>query len=637
MKRSSFPLLHMLLPMFVILIMAGFLRQYFFTGVTPFDSLLYANSGWELANGEWLFDINSGTRRVGHYLPLAILFSLFGPSESITILWTFGSSLITILLIYGIGRTLAGNRAGLVAAFLWAINPLDVLIATTNYPDGPMAMFGVAAVYFYLLGKRNKLKKRVAYSLSAVFILYGFWVKELIFFVGLFILFWEGKDIIIGRALTLSQVWNKNRSPITLAIFLTILTFIAYGYVQAYSFPEALATTANDMFLALVSNQELAPIFLLFAVSALLVIMRGWQEAYFPVAWFLVTAFIYEWAPITFRFWEYTPNTLFTELRNILFLLPPLAIIAGIAISKLIDHRKYVEIISLVCFLLIITLLGLQNGLLIPERVLLISTISIPVLIFFSLLLPLGTNYFKTKQKWVITGLFLLSLGISVFNPSSIKWGEASTNLDHLRNLKQAAAFIIDQGDYPIYFFEGEDRRSITIFNFYSGYRFTKHPFNEISGRIHLIDFPEQIPENGLIVDVLSSHEEFISPMWREIARFQQPKTLFVSNPSELTIYRVLDSLSAERLLAQGKNKFEQSPEDLSEITNLLGAAVNANTNSDQLLVNTTRQVILAIKQYDDLNLDIASLNENTVEIKDKNLGLLYRQAGEDESKLNNE
>src|SRR3990172_5532272 len=44
-------------PLFFVLLMALALRLYFAIGVNGFDSLLYADSAWQLAHGQWPFDL----------------------------------------------------------------------------------------------------------------------------------------------------------------------------------------------------------------------------------------------------------------------------------------------------------------------------------------------------------------------------------------------------------------------------------------------------------------------------------------------------------------------------------------------------------------------------------------------------
>ena len=48
-------------------------------------------------------------------------------------------SIVGIFVAYELGRALVGAGAGLLAALVLAVFPLDVLAATTLYPDTPWA------------------------------------------------------------------------------------------------------------------------------------------------------------------------------------------------------------------------------------------------------------------------------------------------------------------------------------------------------------------------------------------------------------------------------------------------------------------------------------------------------------------
>src|SRR3972149_1703217 len=597
-KISPLQFVQQIYPLFFVLLMALALRLYFAIGVNGFDSLLYADSAWQLAHGQWPFDLTTGARRIGFYLPLAILYSIFGAGEPVTLAWTMGASLITICLIYAIGSMLGGRGAGLIAAFLWAINPFDIIAATTGLPDGPMAMFATGAVWFYLLGKNNRLRKVYAYAASAFCVIYGFWVKELILFVGLFLLLWETVVHFFPtqkKALAFLRQSKVNPGVIVAIVFLVL---IIYGSMQKFSFPEALATTANDFYLAAFFHQ-LQVVFIPVSLGAIFIaIYKRWEGSYFLIVWFVVTAFIYEWAPITFSLSFYTPNTIFTSPRNILFLLPPLVLIGGYALNKVI-HPNTVNTSIFVPALAITTLiLGLQTGVLSYQVVVTIAVIallaSIPIYILLLLLKR------PNKSTWVTAtpALLLFMLGFSIISPLGNVWGGGAAQVLELRNLKEAVEFSQNNPDYGIYFFSDEDPRFIRLFAFFSGYKFSEDETG--ASRIGLVHPSENVDANAFVVDVLGSHKEDVYPTWWLVEEIQQPATLYVSHPATLEIYRVVEPITAENRLNQLQTELTQAPNDPGKLSEVLGAAVNANKPYDAL--NT----YLALRElgYGDLELE---------------------------------
>src|SRR3990172_5424992 len=503
-KISPLQFVQQIYPLFFVLLMALALRLYFAIGVNGFDSLLYADSAWQLAHGQWPFDLTTGARRIGFYLPLAILYSIFGAGEPVTLAWTMGASLITICLIYAIGSMLGGRGAGLIAAFLWAINPFDIIAATTGLPDGPMAMFATGAVWLYLLGKNNRLGKGYAYAASAFCVIYGFWVKELILFVGLFLLLWE-----------------------------TVVHF----------FPT------QKKALAFLRQSKVNP-------GVIIAIYKRWEGSYFLIVWSVVTAFIYEWAPITFSLTFYTPNTIFTSPRNILFLLPPLVLIGGYALNKVI-HPNTVNTSIFVPALAITTLiLGLQTGVLSYQVVVTIAVIallaSIPIYILLLLLKR------PNKSTWVTAtpALLLFMLGFSIISPLGNVWGGGAAQVLELRNLKEAVEFSQNNPDYGIYFFSHQHPRFIRLFAFFSGYKFSEDETG--ASRIGLVHPSENVAANAFVVDVLGSHKEDVYPTWWLVEEIQQPATLYVSHPATLEIYRVVEPITAENPLNQLQTELNQ-------------------------------------------------------------------------------
>ncbi len=92
--------------------------------------------------------LHLGIRYVQLYL-YYILISLFGVSEKVMFSVTFTASIGSIILIYFIGKKLFSKEVGLLAAFLFAIFPLDIFNATNVESDGLMALWIGCALFLY--------------------------------------------------------------------------------------------------------------------------------------------------------------------------------------------------------------------------------------------------------------------------------------------------------------------------------------------------------------------------------------------------------------------------------------------------------------------------------------------------------
>jgi len=73
--------------------------------------------------------------------PSAFAFRVFGPGEGAAVLWSLACSMLSMAVVYRLATLLEGPVAGLFAAFLVAIYPLDVVLATRILSDGPVGCF----------------------------------------------------------------------------------------------------------------------------------------------------------------------------------------------------------------------------------------------------------------------------------------------------------------------------------------------------------------------------------------------------------------------------------------------------------------------------------------------------------------
>lgn len=141
------------LPMLgALLVAAVVLRTTFFVGLIGWDDVEYRESSARLLAGDLVPRSLFGLRW-GLTLPLTAVQAVGGGGERATALVPLAYSLAAIVLAFALGRRLAGERVGLVAAAVLTILPLDVLAATDVHADLAASVFLALAVYVALRGE----------------------------------------------------------------------------------------------------------------------------------------------------------------------------------------------------------------------------------------------------------------------------------------------------------------------------------------------------------------------------------------------------------------------------------------------------------------------------------------------------
>ena len=143
----------------VIICVAAGLRLYTFAGYVGLDDAEYARLAHSMLEGAFGAGAYSGPAvfplRVGIIAPAAASFGIFGVSGWSMVLPSLIVSLLSIMLVYTLATRVFDARAGLIAAALWALLPLDLQAgATTLLPDLPAAFYASVAVACILAADR---------------------------------------------------------------------------------------------------------------------------------------------------------------------------------------------------------------------------------------------------------------------------------------------------------------------------------------------------------------------------------------------------------------------------------------------------------------------------------------------------
>jgi len=130
------------------------LKAVYFSGLCQADDFsygVYAQSFFRLPL-PWDATLDFRALRLALLLPVSVLFRILGTSEFAAVLYPTVASFGTLLLVFAIGRRVAGTAAGLFAAGVFAISPGDVIYGTMLLPDVLAPFYMTAAVWAFMRG-----------------------------------------------------------------------------------------------------------------------------------------------------------------------------------------------------------------------------------------------------------------------------------------------------------------------------------------------------------------------------------------------------------------------------------------------------------------------------------------------------
>src|SRR3989338_3594766 len=176
----------------IILLLALIIRLIFFQGTDASDSLKNTRYAYDISKGVFPTDESQGNFRIGLFIPVSILYIVFGVNELSSAAFPLAASLFGIVLIFLFGKLLFNEKIGLVAAFLLSIFPLDVLYATRLMSDLPSGVFSALSIYFFLKAEKTdkktgtSTKNYMLYALSGVSLGISFSIREMAIVIFLF-------------------------------------------------------------------------------------------------------------------------------------------------------------------------------------------------------------------------------------------------------------------------------------------------------------------------------------------------------------------------------------------------------------------------------------------------------------------
>lgn len=172
-KKKKFNYLKPEIWLFLIILLAVFLRLLFFNGLHGHDDWLYLFYSKSLYYGITREAFSSlWGMRLTIILPIIFLFKLFQPSFMLAFLPSFLFSLGSVYLAYKIPLHVYKNKKiALLSAFFMSFYALDVFNATTMRGEVEVAFFSGLSVYFFVkaynLRKRRLTEKSIIYMILA--------------------------------------------------------------------------------------------------------------------------------------------------------------------------------------------------------------------------------------------------------------------------------------------------------------------------------------------------------------------------------------------------------------------------------------------------------------------------------------
>lgn len=579
-----------------VLVLALTLRLIFVTGVVFSDDIAYAQAAYYWAHGALYLEPWNGLLRLGLYAPVTVLYALFGVSDATTLAWPLLCSLLTVIVVYAIGKLLAGDAAGLISALLWAIFPLDIQLATALLPDGPLATFSAGAVLFFLLGERSQSRSAMlAYFACLVCLAVAMLIKPLAILLLVFFVTY------------LTWKRSSRRTWIFVTVSVVVMGMSILRYRSSYSPGEeaivllqssglvALIGTTTDWFRVLTQNPEFFVFAPLFIVVLAVSLAARQRNTIVPLLWAGSTFLYFELGSVSP--FTYSPISSAMMTRHILLVMVPFILLTGIYLAQGLSAcaaRRVV--VGLAVVLPIIAWFGGRGTPDLPARWLgltaesqpfgIVSNLSAAIAIFGGVASPLFVQGFRFRWKTVAIACLLASLSLSILNPTSqlVSYPYKVTH----KNITQAIKFINAQKS--CYSLLAQNPLLAAQVNYRSGFSWGDDAFIATSkaSNLKLGVVPEHVEQIGdacvLVDQVYLSIEQQVPPYilnppqdWWEMARFGDYEGY------QLILYRVLTPGTAlqEMHRAQEAVSVHSGRNDLHR---LMGAATNADDPCMMLL-----------------------------------------------------
>lgn len=551
-------------------------RLVLFTGIVRNDDLDYIHLAQKVNLG--VFDagkyfsqpIDEIGWRFGLYLPLAFFYRFLGPSEFPTILFPLTCSLLTVFFLYKIGVITIGKTGAILGAFLWAMLPLDIHLATDFMPDGPMTAMSTASAYFFIKSQTRAKPLLSDIVLAILFMLWAIAIKPyalvtLFFFIATLLIKYRKILPKIGKGIKFASAGT------------ILFLLIAYIFAQNQNIWLLVLSTSQDLinlFFGLRPNRfdpslqgeltflAIAPLLILSMFDAL----AGEKKSIKPLLiWIIFTFPFAEWGPSRPRI-AYSPNVALAESRNFLFLFPPLVLLAGHFIGRKLRTKPSELGLSFICILsLSFAYYAKQSSF--DSQALEISSAAFILAIFLPFFI---VRLKKFSKSWMTYGFLLVFSIAFIFPTPPAHFTEERFRLQtrFQENLIPISEFLKRNPALPIVTFSDDTALNLNyISNLSFGFDKTS-PFREGVYRIELDAHATQRSDSFYTV-FYSDYRGNIPGNWWKIMQVDK------NGPNPVYLYRSLSEKDAVNQLAIMEQRANENATDLN-LFSLFGAAQNA-------------------------------------------------------------
>lgn len=160
--------------LFLVAVTTLILSALLYPGMQATDDLSYAYKAYHVLNKSIQIDGTSHKiGRIGVYLPLSLVFGIFGVSDFSLALIPIVCTTLTSVLIYGIGAKLYGNAVGLLSGLLFSFFPLTLSNGNLMLPE-PILIFFLCAAAVLFLESNGSDEKLTCFIKIIVGVLIGF-------------------------------------------------------------------------------------------------------------------------------------------------------------------------------------------------------------------------------------------------------------------------------------------------------------------------------------------------------------------------------------------------------------------------------------------------------------------------------
>lgn len=342
-----------------ILALGVFLRILFFPGFYPSDQYSYSVDAVKIVNGKWQVPDYGASTRWGIIIPTAFFYWLLGVNEFSSTLWSMLCSIGTMIVAYLLGKQLKDETSGLLAAFLLAIFPLEIIYAGQLMADGPLSFWLLFALFCFLRGEALEARKtrRVSYLLSGFALAMAYASKLVTMLIAPFFIVY----IIVRRRIDLQHGWIFLGFVIVFALeFMVYQVAAGNGFHRlslmmqagARQSPGIASGSLNAItgiwayfYWLLVDIHYVGIAFVVLAIILIFRIVKHWPrentetwQYWSVVHWSVTMMMILSFFPISTK--PYIP--IYKQSNYMLMFTAPMLVVLGFALTQIPHHYRYV-------------------------------------------------------------------------------------------------------------------------------------------------------------------------------------------------------------------------------------------------------------------------------------------------------